>query len=131
MNMPLGLRRIYTRLATHLLRSVTIRFAHNVTIRFAHNGSTPNSHFVRVASRINAKRTGEELYHFLPKIDCAQSSCKWEDIRILGLVRIYTLQGLGRTRTRAHIYAGGWAYRREVIDICLESVRHVTDILVY
>ena len=51
----------------------------------------PNSRHTRGCPTINAKRTGEELCHFLSKIGCEQSSCIWEAIRILGLVRI---QGL-------------------------------------
>ena len=52
-----------------------------------------NSRHTRGCPTINAKRTGEELCHFLSKIGCGQSSCIWEAIRIQGLVR---------TRTRAY-----------------------------
>ena len=48
-------------------------------------------------------------------------------MRILGFRRIYRILGPVATRTRAHI----WVYRWEVLDTCLECVRHVTDILVY
>ena len=53
------------------------------------------SRYARIAPTINANHSGEELYHFPTKIDCAQSSCIWEQVRArahtsLGLVRIYT-----------------------------------------
>ena len=45
--------------------------------------------------------------------------------------RTRRLQGLGLTRTRAHIHTGGRAYRRRVLDTYLKSVKYVADILVY
>ena len=50
--------------------------------------------------------TGEELCHFLPKIDCAQSSCQWEAIRIQGLVHIQGLAGYKDSGAYIHGLAG-------------------------